>query len=70
MGVKGARKLKFSEVTWPFVVLAVSLDMLFVAAYLLSAMTEQMFYTLVTAKIAFLAGIIGTGYYATRKAGE
>ena len=62
--------MKFSEVTWPFVVLAISLDMLFVAAYLLSAMTEQMFYTLVTAKIAFLAGIIGTGYYAVRKSGE
>ena len=64
------RKLKFSEVTWPFVVLAVSLDMLFVVAYLLSAMTEQMFYTLVTAKFAFLAGSLVTGYYATRKAGE
>ena len=62
--------MRFSEVTWPFVTLAVSLDMLFVAAYLLSAMTEQMFYTLVTAKIAFLAGIIGTGYYAVRKSGE
>jgi len=70
MGIGGARRLKFSEVTWPFVVLAISLDMLFVAAYLLSAMTEQMFYTLVTAKIAFLAGIIGTGYYAVRKSGE
>jgi len=68
MPVEG-RKVKVSEVTWPFVVLAVCLDMLFVAAYIMTAMSEQMFYTLVSAKLAFLAGVIGTGYYASRKAG-
>ena len=63
------KKVKVSEVTWPFVVLAVCLDMLFVAAYIMTAMTEQMFYTLITAKFAFLAGVVGAGWYASRKAG-
>jgi hypothetical protein len=65
-----AKKVKLSEVTWPFVVLAVCLDALFVAAYILTMMTEQMFYTLVAAKFAFLAGVIGAGWYASRKTGE
>jgi hypothetical protein len=69
MSVK-SKKVKVSEVTWPFVVLAVCLDMLFVAAYIMTAMTEQMFYTLITAKFAFLAGVVGAGWYAARKAGE
>jgi hypothetical protein len=44
--------------------------MLFVTAYILTMMTEQMFYTLITAKFAFLAGVIGAGWHASRKLGE
>lgn len=70
MGIKGAKKLSLGEVTWPFVTLAVGLDALFVVAYVLSAMSEQMFYQLVTAKFSFLVGSVATAWYATKKSGE
>lgn len=61
------KKIGLAEVTWPFVVLAVCLDALFVAAYLLTPMSEQMFYTLVAAKFGFLAGILTGAERALRK---
>jgi hypothetical protein len=63
------KKVGLAEVTWPFVVLAVCLDALFVAAYILTGMTEQMFYQLESLKLAFLAGIIGGAVAGARAGG-
>lgn len=68
MSVK-PRKAKLGEVTWPFVVLAVCLDALLVAAYILTGMSEATFYQLESLKLAFLAGIIGGAVAGVRAGG-
>ena len=64
-----AKKVGLAELTWPYIVLALGLDMLFTAAYLLTVMSEQMYYTLVTAKFSFLAGLLGGAYLALKRGG-
>jgi len=67
--VKPAKKVGLAEVTWPFVVLAVCIDALLVAAYILVPMSEETFFMLVSAKFSFLAGLLAGAYSALRKGG-
>jgi hypothetical protein len=51
------------------VALAVCLDSLFVAAYILAGISEATFYQLESLRLAFLAGIIGGAVAGARAGG-
>jgi len=61
------KKISLAEVTWPFLILAIALDVILTLAYIFTEMPPEVYVSAVTAKFSFLGGILGGAYTMRRR---